>query len=265
MLFFPQLATGASCQYPFAKSRRVRTIQSASPSGTVVKMPDELAGYVEWDLQFRGLSDAEAASIQALFDSTGGRYKEFAFLDPSDNLLQWSEDFDHPVWERNALLVLTTGRPDGAGGSGATRIANISQAALRIEQRIDAPAWYEYAFSIFLRSDDPKAVRLTRSATDETQIAECLASTDWRRCVLAGHLTSSNESVRFGVEIPAGTALDIFACQVEGQPGASPYHRTRSRSGLYRRCRFGSDSLRITTQGQNDHGCRVLLRAAVTN
>ena len=265
MRFYPQLTTGATCLYPFSKTRRTRTIGSESPSGSTVKLADDAGAAVEWDLGYRGMSDAEAAGLQALFDSTEGRYREFTFLDPADNLLRWSEDFEQPVWQELGLLVLSAGFPDPTGGNGATQIANPTAVDLRIEQEIDGPAWYHYAFSVFLRSDSGTVVRLTRSSTNAEETGDQSTSQEWHRRVLSGRLSGADESIRFGIVIPAGKTAEVYGCQAEAQPGASTYRKTTSRSGVYTRCRFGSDSLRITTEGPNHHGCRVQLRALPTN
>src|SRR5262245_7366115 len=104
MLYFPQLLTGAVGQYPIHKRRLSRTVLNESESGDRVTLADPDAAAVEWILDFEALSDRESDALTSLFNSVEGRLGDFTFLDPTDNLLCWSEKLDEPVWERNSLV-----------------------------------------------------------------------------------------------------------------------------------------------------------------
>src|SRR4051812_47639950 len=133
MRCFPQLSTGAVGQYPIAKRWRSRTVVNEASDGTRVKLADTGAGEVEWELRFQTLSDTEWAGLEELHTAVEGQLGGFTFLDPTDNLLCWSEKLDEPVWERNSLLTLTAAVADPHGGTGATRVSNTGSGALALQ------------------------------------------------------------------------------------------------------------------------------------
>ena len=109
MLYFPQLSTGAIAQYPIEKRRLSRTVMNEASDGARVKLADPGATAVEWTLTFETLTDAERDALSQLHSAVEGRLGTFTFLDPTDNLLCWSEKLDEAVWERNSLLTVTGG------------------------------------------------------------------------------------------------------------------------------------------------------------
>src|SRR2546426_842983 len=121
MLYFPQLLTGAVGQYPIHKRRLSRTVVNESEGGARFKLADPDAAAVEWILNFQTMSDNERDSLTQLFNGIEGRLGDFTFLDPTDNLLCWSEKLDEPVWERNSLVTITAGVDDPDGELNANR------------------------------------------------------------------------------------------------------------------------------------------------
>src|SRR6185437_9498599 len=99
------------------------------------------------------------------------RLGDFTFLDPTDNLLCWSEKLDDTVWERNSLLTITSAVADPLGGTSANRVSNTGGAALAIQQTVNAPAWFQYAFTIQVRSDQDQQLTLVRSTTTQNKTA----------------------------------------------------------------------------------------------
>src|SRR5437868_12266525 len=101
---FPQLLTGASGQYPIRKRSNFRTIRNQCPDGREIKLADLAAWNIDWQLTFRELIDDEMALLQDFFESMEGSLGTFTFLDPTQNLLEWSEKFDEATWQRDPLL-----------------------------------------------------------------------------------------------------------------------------------------------------------------
>src|ERR1700758_2351745 len=99
MFYFPQLTTGAVGQYPIEKRRLSRTLVNEAPDGTRFKLADTGATAIEWTLDFPPMNDAERYALPLLYGNVEGRLSTFTFLDPTDNLLCWSEKLDDPVWE----------------------------------------------------------------------------------------------------------------------------------------------------------------------
>ena len=52
----------------------------------------------EWSLRYAGSEDAELATLQQFFTAAEGTLNAFTFLDPTSNLLAWSDHLDNAVW-----------------------------------------------------------------------------------------------------------------------------------------------------------------------
>lgn len=93
MTYFPQMATGAIGQYPLSVRGVQRTIVNDCLDGRRIKLPDRGAAHARWQFNFRELTDVELNALEQLFQSAEGRLNGFTLLDPSGNLLAWSEKF----------------------------------------------------------------------------------------------------------------------------------------------------------------------------
>src|ERR1700682_5142421 len=164
MLYFPQLSSGATGQYPINKRRSQRTIVNHLPDGHVIKFSDPGATFVQWQLSFHDLSDSEIATLQQFFTACEGQLNRFTFLDPAGNLLAWSSDLSQSVWQASTLLQITGGIADPNGGSAAIRITNPSASELTLQQGINAPGWFTYCFSGYVRSQSVATISLSRQA-----------------------------------------------------------------------------------------------------
>src|SRR5262249_33071975 len=219
------------------------------PDGTVWKTADATSGFIEWDLRLVGLTDAERTAMEAFFAQVEGRLKTFTFLDPVDNSLARSDDFAASEWVKDALLQVIAGVSDPLGGSGATRLVNSAQISQRIQQTIAAPGWFTYCASIYLRSDSPLTILLQRSSV--------VTQATWQRVSVADQLINTDETMTFGLEVPAGGILEVFGFQAEAQPAASEYKRTGPFGGVYSRTRFIEDRLEWTAEGPNSHSTEM--------
>ncbi len=260
MRFFPQLASGASGQFPIRKRRISRTIVNETADGRRIKLADDGGVAIEWQLTFDGLSDAEAVALNQFFAESEGRLGSFTFVDPTDNLFVWSEKLDDSAWLRNALLQVSGGISDPLGTQRASRLTNASGAALRLEQVVNAPESQAYALSVYARSAGVGRIGLYRTGT-ATHLKTFDVGSGWQRIVLSGGLGGPAESVRFGLEVEAGATIEVFGLQAEAQPGASGYKKTTSRAGVYPNARFAEDELEIIAEGVNWNACRVTIVA----
>src|SRR5579863_2785879 len=163
MFYFPQLSTGSIGQYPIQKRRALRTVVNEAADGSQYKLADANFPAVEWTLAFQTLTDAERDALLALMDNVEGRLGSFTFLDPADNLLVWSEDLTQTAWTNNSLVTVTAGVADPNGGTSANGISNTGSGALPIEQIINGPGWFRYAFSMQARSGASQQLTLVQS------------------------------------------------------------------------------------------------------
>ena len=260
MLVFPQLTTGAIAQYPLARKRRTIAVTNLLIDGSTVSYSDQTPDTNNWDLTLRDLTDAEADSIQALFQAVEGRLGTFTFLDPTANLLAHSEELDSSCWQNSPMLQITTGIDDPVGGSAGIRLINAGQTAQSFSQMLGAPAWFSYSFSTYARSVGGSTFTLTRSASSSSNTRLFQPGSGWTRCVMSGDMNATDESVRFSLGLPPGASVDLYGIQVESQPSPSAYKRTGTRNGVYSNARFDDDVLRIISDGpdQNRLNLRVV-------
>ena len=256
MKCFPQLSTGASSQYPIRKRTATRTIRNRCLDGREIKLADPAGSRIEWQLTYRELVDTEIASLLDFFAQAEGRLGRFTFLDPTDNLLVWSENFDAAVWQRDALLEVSGEAGDPMGSTAAFHVVNTTAAPLRIRQTLNIPGTYHYALSVWVRSDEGCEVSLLRGA----QWTRRLVRTDWNRVVFATNSDNAETAVAFGIEVAPGSAIDVFGAQLEPQVGASAYKKTTSAGGVYPATRFRDNALVVSMPGPGRHNCTIHLR-----
>lgn len=251
MIYFPQLSSGATGQFPITKQRIARTVANQSVQNYEVKLADPGAAITEWHLAFEEMSDQELAALEALFQAAEGSLTSFTFLDPTDNLLAWSEQLNQPVWRANSMLTVTGGVADPFGGTGAYEISNATGATIGIQQSIEAPASLDYCFSLYTRSDQSTRVWLSRGSQTEAHPINAA----WTRVSSAGQTEDTADSIAFGVALDPGSAVTVFGLQAEAQSAASSYKRTAETGGVYPSARFRDDLLTITTVGPGRHSC----------
>src|SRR6185295_15776853 len=128
-----------------------RTIVNSCLDGTKVKFADAGTTFVQWQLRFQNLTDGELSTLQQFFMTAEGRLNAFTFLDPTSNLLFWSNEPNQSVWEKGVGLQLFPDIQDPVGGSSANRIVNSSSSDLAIQQTLSAPGWLCYCFSVYAR------------------------------------------------------------------------------------------------------------------
>src|SRR5256885_15588700 len=69
MLYFPQLSSGATGQFPIRKRSIDKTIVNRAPDGRTIKYSDAGATLLEWQLAFQSLDDGEINVLQQFFSS----------------------------------------------------------------------------------------------------------------------------------------------------------------------------------------------------
>lgn len=259
MLYFPQLTSGSVSQYPVARSTTTRTVTNQILSGDTIRMSDPGAEVARWELEYVGLADAEVASISQLFSAAEGRLDTFTFLDPTDNLLRWSEDWTKPVWAADPLLQVVLGLADPDGGTGAIQLTNTGQAAQQVTQSIAGASWFQYCFSIYLRADAPCTIQLLFSSADQQSSSSVLVGSSWSRSIKNDLLSSEDDSLNIGLVLPPGVRVYAFGPQLEAQPAPGPYKMNTAQAGVYPAARFDADSFSVTAVAVEQSSCTVKL------
>jgi hypothetical protein len=245
MLIYPQLGTGALTQFPVQKRRRLRTVINAAADGSSVKLADPNGEYTEWTLQYAGLSDTEVSALQQFFAAAEGTLNDFTFLDPTGNLLAWSDDLTNSVWAPGPQLGIT-------GGPGAWHLINPGGGPQSLSQTLNAPAGYQYCFSAYVRSSQTAPVTMLIGSRQSAQPV----TSDFTRIVFSAAGDPAQSSLTFGLQLPPGGAIDAYGFQVEAQAAPSVY-KVSTIGGVYESARLGDDGLTVTTTGVNQNSCTV--------
>ncbi len=228
--------------------------------GTIIALADVAANFLAWKMAYRDLSDQEAAALRSFFAATQGNLQPFLFLDPAVNLLLWSEDFSQSAWE-TAGLTFDTAVADPLGTARASRAHNNSAANLTIAQQTQIPGASQLCFTVYLRSDAPVAVALTRSAGSHFQTVNAAACAGiWQRFCLSGSFSSVTDSSRFAISVPAGATVELFGPQIDAQVTPSQYVTSAGRTGVYSMARFDMTQMDVVATGPNRNACVVSVR-----
>jgi len=83
-----------------------------------------------------------------------------------------------------------------------------------------------------------------------------MATSEWTRIAWTSNGDAQATSVRFGIGIGAGDAVEVYGLQVEAQTAASGY-KASTLGGVYEGAHLGDDVLTITSTDVNRHSCTV--------
>jgi hypothetical protein len=263
MLYYPQLSSGAVSQLPVTQRTSIRTISNGLLGGDTITMTDTNDSSKRWQVQYVGLTDAEWASIEQLFEAAEGQLTTFTFLDPTDNLLMWSEDWVNSVWTADPLLEVVSGIQDPLGANNAVQLTNTGQATQGIKQDIAGASWFQYCFSVYLRSNVSAVIQMVVSAGGQNSFTAISTGPAWVRAIASGSLTIQQDGVAFGVQLVEGASIQAFGPQVEAQTAASQYKKTIDLGGVYPNTRFDSDSLTLSTDAPNQNSGTVSLYSSL--
>lgn len=257
MLYYPQLTTGAVSQFPVTRNVEMRTVVNQLPGGFTIRMADQGSQKVQWRLQYSSLTDSERSSIESLFEASEGQLSTFTFLDPTANLLVWSEDWTQTSWTADPLLQVSGGVQDPFGNSDGVQLTNTAQATQQIVQNTAGPSSFLYCFSVYVRSDAPTAVQLVVTTTGQTSFTAVPSGTAWTRVTAQSNFSVQQDGIGFGIQLPPGAQADVFGAQVEAQPEAGVYKKTIDLGGIYSNTRFSSDLLIFTAGAPNQNSCEL--------
>jgi hypothetical protein len=230
----------------------MRTVVNVLADRTTIKLADPQGEITEWQLEYTGLSDDEVTALQQYFAATEGCLNIFTFLDPTANLLAWSDQLDNAAWSRAPLLTITGGVADPVGGTSAWHLSNSGAGPQSISQTLQAPGGYIYCSSLYGRCPQATTVTLLRG----TDRADRSLGAAWSRIAFSGQGDATAQSVEFGIEVPAGGSMDLFGFQVEPQASASVY-KPSTQGGVYQNAYFRDDVLSFTATDVNKHSATI--------
>ncbi len=220
--------------HPLTRELRFTTRTNRTADATEYRNADQANPLFRWDLSIGPLADADYAAIQNFHSSRGGAYETFVFLDPLDNLLQWSEDFSQAAWVKSnpSQIVISAPTITNTGGS----VNTVSQSIAANPQGITftASVWLRGAATITLRLTDGAGTTFTSTAG---------LTGAWQRYSVSGTFVAPASSVTVAFDIPAGASADFLGAQLAATSGPGAYSRTTLISGFHPKCSFDSQPL----------------------
>lgn len=260
MLYYPQLSTGTSGQYPLGRERSARVVRRTARDGSARSYLDSPAERVGWRLNYQGLTDAEREALEELFVACEGRLKSFLLLDPAANLLAWSEDFTQSTWTRDPLLTAMPGLDDPWGETRATLLRNVSGVAQELSQSIPGCGLFTYCLSGYVLA--PGILVTLGIASGASRVERTVRmGTGWERIWVAGQPGMDAGTVLFSLAFEGGAEAAVVGLQAEAQPAPGGYRRTASRGGVYPEARFSTDALTWTRRGPNDNVVQIRMES----
>ena len=132
------------------------------------------------------------------------------FLDPFANLLRWSERLVELGLA--SLHALATDWKTRLGGIDAWRLTNAAQSGTDSgTQSVDAPGWYRYTFSVWVRSESRRRLVTLRLGSGSGAVVYGID-----RFSRAGNAFAipvnlgTDEEIRCAIELPAACAVDVL-------------------------------------------------------
>jgi hypothetical protein len=256
---FPNLAT-----LPLTREARFTSRINRTPDYTEMRAQDQTGPLFRWNLQLGPLTDAEATTLQNFYATCNGGYQTFAFLDPLDNLLQWSEDVTQASWQATSpsSLQVTSGGSDPLGGSGAQTLLNTIASVNTVSQSLATnPQGMTLTASVWLIGSVPVTLRVSDGGAQN--FAAIVSPTgSWQRHTLTGTFAASGSQIVWALDLPANGGAELFGAQLVTTPGPGAYTRTTTVSGFHPNCCF-SQSLahRVTAPNQNEVSVSIVEHA----
>ena len=260
--FFPQLSVGAVAQYPLRKVRSYRTIKNVLSDGRLIVLPDRAAKRVAWHLSYVNLTADDIKALQSHFRFCQGPLQTFTFLDPTGNLLSFSDKLSASVWLQANQIQVQAGFSDTLKTQNAVRLTNTGQSTSDLYQALSLPANYSYCFSAYVRSDLFGTLALFRRTQTVVATESFTFGSSWRRIYLTGSLLDQGSNLQVGLTLQPGQQVEICGMQLEPQLAPSEYRSTDERCGIYSEARYGMNELLIRADGYNLYSTELLVESS---
>jgi hypothetical protein len=241
---------------PLARESRFTSRINRTPDFTEIRAQDQTGPLFLWNLQLGPLTDADAATLQNFYAACNGGYQSFAFLDPLDNLLQWSEDFTQACWQKTSpsSFGITSGGSDPLGGSGAQTLSNTTAAVNTVSQSLAVnPQGLTLTASVWLLGSGAPITLRVSDGGSQNFAATISPAGSWQRYTVTGTFAASGSEIVWAADLPANAGAEFFGAQLAAMPGPGAYTRTTTVSGFHPNCCFDSQSLahRVIAPNQN--------------
>ena len=238
--YYPQLdSSGTLAQYPYSSSASFDTVRDDMDMGrryAFARIGAGLSNFpteplYRWPNNYSSLTQAQADTLEAFFDSMAGRFGEFTYLDPGGNLVKQSELFSHASW--SGAGVGSTGITDPWGGSLACTVSGSLSTTVLPD---GGAAGFVLCGSVYVKGSGSVTLSLSGAGSR----VWTLPANDWTRVFISGTIATSS-AVAFSIALPG--AVSLFGAQCVPMPGPGEYAKSPGNYGLHSKCRFDTDEL----------------------
>lgn len=276
MAYFPQfLSTKGGAQLPYQTEQAYETVVVDMPSAPRHVYARRGAGLTNfptgplWRFTHQlNITDAELATLRSFFQSQNGRLEEFVYLDPSGNLLKYSEDFSQADWEKNSVTV-GSAVADPFGGTRATAMTATSSNSNINAYVLPAGSGSGLVLtsSVYVKpqsSGGSLAIGFIDSGftvLDSRQVSIPTAG-QWYRIICPTTLASSS-TIRVligGFGTWNATTLHLFGAMCAPLPAENNYVKSPEFWGYHAKCRFDVDDLRWRKVGPNQNTVNLTIK-----
>jgi hypothetical protein len=207
------------------------------------------------------ITDAELVALRDFFEDRNGRLEEFIFLDPSGNLVKYSEDFANVDWTKTNLSLgaLTTDPYNGSLAYPITATTSDGFMSAPVLPAGDASGFVLTA-SAWVKPQSPGQT-LEIGFTDGG--GSVLGSRTWQITTVGRwyrihytHTLASAAAVRMklgGFSTWNATTIHVFGVQVVALPAEGGYVKSPACYGYRPKCRFDMDEFKWRKTGPDEN------------
>jgi hypothetical protein len=252
MATFPVLnSDGTRSMYPNTVAFEHLTDVTNLSSGEHIAFPWRAEPLGRYTLKLTNLSDAEVTTVRSFFRSMCGRFGQFQYVDPTGNLVHWSEDYTQAAWTKACTVGASMADP--AGGNGASVLTGDGSGNCNLTQlvTVDPSVVGSLAcFSVYLKAITASGafnIYMTDGTTTRN-VACTLTTTAWTRVSVPWVFgVSGNVTVGVGGNSSwtGTTQIAMFGPMLSMTAGSASYLRTPGFAALRPYCRFDQDTLDV--------------------
>jgi hypothetical protein len=241
VVYYPTVRSGITSQKGYSTSAEFLHSTNDMDAGPRYSYAWRLNPLNSFNVTHTSISTADVATLEAFFNSMGGRYGSFIFLDPAGNLLPNSESY-------------VDGSADPFKGTRAGHASTISQLVLPAGSAqgiyLTTSVWV-YATA----AGQQMNIGLTNSYQTIT-----LPQNSWKRVWFTTQVPDNNPVTAL-IYTPVSTLM--YGAQCSPLPGPGSYGKTPEMLGYHPNCRFDQDDFKTVYRSIDE--CSVTLQIAEFN
>jgi hypothetical protein len=261
MAFYPQINSNLIItQLPYATSQEWGNIVQAVETGIHWSFPLRgagLSGYptgplFRFSINYVNITDAEINTLFSFFQSVRGCWQPFSLLDPSGNLLQFSETFSNAYWVKTSSL--TSNQPDPLGYGQRATLATAGFFKAVVGPSSGGMSGFVMCASVWVKAQS-NGTTVTLGFIDNSTSTQYTSSAslnagNWTRLHFTLVLPTNNQFLFY---LNLGGTCTIFGAQVAPMKGEGGYAATPNNYGYHQYCRFDTDDFIVNSPSPNSN------------